>query len=132
MTKIFSLLPLVLIVAGCASVPVAPGAASLDVSVSWTAKSGCSKISPPLVIKNLPADAKVIEVRMVDLNMPSFNHGGGDFQFAGSDVVAEGALKYFNGPCPPSQHSYKFTVKALNSDKSKIVGIGEVVKKYPE
>ncbi len=63
---------------------------------------------------------------MVDLNTPSFNHGGGEVEFNGQTTIPEGALKHFNGPCPPTQHNYKFTVQAINADKSAVVGVGEV------
>ncbi len=119
-------------IAGCNTMPVVDDAAKLDVQVVWTAKSGCSRVSPPISLQGLPASTKFIEVRMVDLDSPTFNHGGGELQFKGDATIPEGSLQYFIGPCPPSPHNYKFTVKAINADKSAVVGIGEVSKRYPE
>lgn len=117
---------------GCKTIPVAADASKLDVQVKWTEKSGCSRVSPPITLKGLPASTKFIEVRMVDLDLPTFNHGGGDIDYIGQTIIAEGSLKFFNGPCPPNPHNYKFTVNAINADKSAVVGVGEVNKRYPE
>lgn len=121
------------LLSACSSIPVVKDASKLDVSVEWTDKSGCSLTSPPIRIKNAPKETKFIDVYMVDLNMPSFRHGGGMVAYDGSGLIAEGALSSFKGPCPPgTTHTYEFTVDALNADKSLIVGQGKVSKKYPQ
>lgn len=121
-----------LTIAGCKTIPVAENVTKLEVQVAWTAKSGCSRMSPPITIKGIPPNTKFIEVLMVDLDLTTFNHGGGEVEYKGQSSIDEGALKYFNGPCPPTPHRYQFTVKAINADKSAVVGVGEVVKRYPE
>jgi len=52
---------------------------------------------------------------LVDLNVPSFSHGGGQVPYGGSGNVPAGSFNY-RGPCPPmgSTHRYEFTVNALD------------------
>lgn len=52
---------------------------------------------------------------MVDLNVPTFHHGGSIIPYAG-DAVKRGAIRY-TGPCPPAgqHHRYQWTVKALDA-----------------
>ena len=126
----FGLLP---IIAACSSVPVAKNAAELNVGIEWTAQSGCSAVSPPIKLNNVPKETKFIDVYMIDLNFSAGRHGGGMVAYDGSGMIKEGALKSYNGPCPrDGQHSYQFTIDALNADKSMIVGQGKTTIKYPK
>lgn len=117
---------------GCSSIPVADNAAKLEVSFSWTAKSGCSPVSPPITVANVPGNAKYLKVTMVDLDKPSYNHGGGEISYRGVQDIPEGTLKSYDGPCPPmGSHSYEITVHALDADKKLIIGQGKSIRKYP-
>jgi hypothetical protein len=70
---------------------------------------------------------------MTDLHVPAYPHGGGEVPFTGDGQVAEGALKSFEGPCPPmGSHRYEFVVKALNADKGLASGEGKRTRKFPE
>jgi phosphatidylethanolamine-binding protein (PEBP) family uncharacterized protein len=53
---------------------------------------------------------------MVDLNLPSFRHGGGTISYQGGKELAAGAFSY-TGPCPPpgQRHNYRWTVRALDA-----------------
>ena len=73
---------------------------------------------------------------MVDLNLTSFNHGGGSVAHDGvaSITLPEGALKNYVGPCPPnfdsSGHDYQFTVKALAADGQSELARGSKTKTF--
>lgn len=122
-----------LLIAGCTSLPAAENAANLSVDVSWTADSRCSRTSPPIKVGNIPAGTKYLKVRMVDLNLPSYNHGGGEVEYSGNGTISEGALKSFKGPCPPGEtHNYEITVQAINADKSLMLGQGKTTRPYPD
>lgn len=121
------------LVAACSSVPVAKNAAQLAVGIEWTAQSGCSTVSPPIKLGNVPPEAKFIDVYMVDQDFTSFRHGGGMVAYDGSGLLKEGALKDYKGPCPQmGAHRYEFSIDALNADKSLIVGQGKTTLKYPK
>jgi phosphatidylethanolamine-binding protein (PEBP) family uncharacterized protein len=53
---------------------------------------------------------------MVDLNVPSYPHGGGTISYQGGNQIAAGSFSY-KGPCPPEhqRHNYRWTVKALDA-----------------
>ena len=69
---------------------------------------------------------------MRDLNA-TYRHGGGTVEYTGSNALPEGVLKNYEGPCPPSgAHTYEITVKALNAEKTMILGEGVSSRKFPE
>ena len=120
--------------AGC----VTPGgsvpenAAELAVSFSWEGTQACSRRSPEIRVVNVPASTVELKVRLKDLDVPNWNHGGGRAAHDGSGIIPAGALKSgYNGPCPPSgRHRYEFSVKALAADGS-IVGFGKAMRLFP-
>ncbi len=117
---------------GCNSTKVAENAELLDVNFEWTKVSVCSSISPAILITNIPQETKFLKVEMVDLDMPMYDHGGGEVVYAGSDIISEGSLKSYSGPCPPAgvEHSYEITVPPLNPAKKLILGQGKKMKKF--
>jgi phosphatidylethanolamine-binding protein (PEBP) family uncharacterized protein len=130
--RISSIVCLLIAIWACDSPKVAENASTLAVDFEWTEKSGCSSISPPITVTNIPQETKYLRVVMVDLDYVVYNHGGGDISYNGSAIIKEGALKSYAGPCPPDVvHSYKITVQALSADKKLILGHGYAVRKYP-
>lgn len=120
-------------VSACKSVPKAEHAAIIDIDFAWSKKSGCSQISPAIKVSNVPKNTSYLKFKMSDWDAPNFNHGGGEVAYAGNNLIPEGALKSYTGPCPPSgKHTYEITVKALNASKEQILGEGKNHKKYPE
>ena len=118
---------------GCQSIPMAEDAASLDVSFEWSNRSRCSSISPEIKIGSIPSGTSFLKVKMIDLDKPSYPHGGGEVSYTMEPLIAEGALKSYTGPCPPNNpHRYEFTVQALNTEKNLILGEGKSVKRFPE
>jgi hypothetical protein len=69
---------------------------------------------------------------MVDLNVPSFNHGGGTVAYNGQSTVPCGALTNYTPPSPPSgSHSYQITVTAFGAGNAKL-GTATFTRKFPE
>src|SRR5258707_12679956 len=58
----------------------------------------------------------VLSFNMVDLNVPSFPHGGGTISYKDGDQVGAGSFSY-QGPCPPvcQIHNSRWTVKAIDA-----------------
>lgn len=117
---------------GCNSTKISEDASPLNVSFEWTKKSACSTTSPLILVTNIPKETKFLKVEMVDLDMPTYDHGGGEVSYDGSNTIKEGALKTYAGPCPPPgvEHSYEITVKALSADKKLILGHGKAIRKF--
>ena len=107
-------------------------AAELIVTFSWEGTNACSRQSPEIRVANLPPDAAELKVRLKDLDVPNWNHGGGTLDHDGSGIIPAGALTSgYNGPCPPGgRHRYEFSVKALDADGS-IVGFGKAMRSFP-
>src|SRR5262249_29313172 len=84
----------------------------------------CSDVSPEITVRQLPASATRLSVRVTDLNFV-FEHGGGTVAVPSNGVIEEGALTEYFGPCPDEgDHTYRFRVNALDA-QDKIVGIAE-------
>jgi len=117
---------------GCNSAPVSDQASTLGVDFGWTEKSGCSSISPPIKVTDIPEETKYLKVTMVDIDMPTYDHGGGEVTYNGTSTITEGTLKTYSGPCPPPgiEHTYEITVQALPADKKIIIGQGKSIKKF--
>lgn len=120
-----------LAVSGCQTTKEAKNVAKIGVDFSWESKHGCSSISPAFSVSGIPEGTKTLKFWMTDLNVPSYNHGGGSVEYKGSSNISEGAFSY-TGPCPPSgSHDYKFDVTALNAAGDTVLGRGEAVREFP-
>lgn len=117
------LVPIVLLVAAPAS------AADMSVSFRW-----CGTRSPDFTLANVPKGATQLDLRMVDLFVPGYPHGGGKLAFKGEKAIACGAITSgFEGPSPPPPqvHEYQWTVKALDA-AGKVLATATASRKYPE
>ncbi|MGR3395599.1 MULTISPECIES: hypothetical protein [Rhodobacterales] len=86
--------------------------------------------SPAFTIKDLPAGTTSVEFRLKDLDVPSYNHGGGKLKISGSGQLPFGAFKY-KSPCPPGgSHTYEWTATAKAGNK--VVGTAKARRAYPE
>ena len=112
------------------------GQPGLTLDWQWKASNRCSSVSPALTVGGLPEGTKSLAVTMVDLDVPSYDHGGGSVPHAGGDTaaIAAGALQHFRGPCPPnysaSGHDYEFTVRALAADGRTVLAQGSRKKNF--
>jgi phosphatidylethanolamine-binding protein (PEBP) family uncharacterized protein len=101
-------------------------------TVAWGSGAGCSGQSPAIRLASVPKGTASLDLKMTDLNMPSFNHGGGSVAFDGKTSFAAGELfgmfSSYRGPCPPpgSTHRYQWTISAKDSS-GKVLGTANAV-----
>lgn len=87
---------------------------ALSLSFSWGDTKDCNDSkSPPLSVSDVPDATKKLRFLMVDLDAPANRHGGATVTWRGNGAFAYGAFIY-KGPCTKSQHTYQFTVEALD------------------
>jgi len=109
--------------AGCASVDTSK-LPRMGVDYGFAAKHKCQGVSPEIRLTGVPTSVKKYDVRMVDLDVPSFNHWNETVPATGS-VIREGAGKAYVGPCPPSgTHRYQIAVTARD-DKNQPLAYGD-------
>ena len=103
-------------------------AQTLNVDFKWMLKHQCSKSSPELKVENIPKGTVEMRIQMIDLDMRTFNHGGGNLKnetgFPATFTIAEGALQLYTGPCPPNfssfGHDYEFFVVAVDKQNNEV------------
>ncbi|MFV0349658.1 MAG: YbhB/YbcL family Raf kinase inhibitor-like protein [Halodesulfovibrio sp.] len=121
--------------AGCMGPKPVDNMAEMQVEFDFVG-GGCqlSSPNPELHVVNVPEGTSFLKVRMTDLDMTSYNHGGGTVPYSGKGFVEAGALKAYQGPCPPSgtSHKYVFDVQALNADQTLMLGRGKAAKKFSQ
>lgn len=114
----------------CAAAFLALGtadASALSMSFRW-----CGSGSPVFSLSRVPKGTTTLQFHMVDLNVPSFNHGGGTVAYDGQSTVPCGALTNYTPPSPPSgSHSYQITVTALGEGNTEL-GTATFMRKFPE
>ncbi|MEQ8655388.1 MAG: YbhB/YbcL family Raf kinase inhibitor-like protein [Kiloniellales bacterium] len=105
-------------------------AATLQVDFTWVGTEACSSDSPAFTIGGVPEGTTRLRFAMKDLDVPTYNHGGGTVGFSGSPDIPAGAFAY-KGPCPPSgSHRYQWTVQALDAG-GEIIGEGYATQAFP-
>lgn len=105
------------------------GAHAMSVSFQWGPTTKCFDTkSPPMTLSGVPAGTVKLDIRMVDLNVPDYPHGGGKIPYTGNSLPY-GAFHY-HGPCPPATHGYQFTVKALDAN-GKTLATAKARKNFP-
>lgn len=111
---------------------------AFEIGFEWGAFKSCTNGSPKTVdnprfeLTDVPAGTQFIRFKMVDLNYPSFDHGGGTVAYAGQTVIEPGAFTY-KSPCPPNgQHKYQWTATAQTKKSGGKIGAAKAVRKYPE
>ena len=126
----------IVLTAGCANNPdqikIPKDAAEMTVEFSWEGIAACTHDSPELRVSAVPEGTADLRVRLKDVSLPAWNHGGGKVKHDGSGVIPAGALKLgYNGPCPPSgRHKYEFSVMAVDAD-GVIIGFGKARHSFP-
>jgi phosphatidylethanolamine-binding protein (PEBP) family uncharacterized protein len=106
------------------------GAASLSISFNW-----CPDRSAAFKIGKVPAGTKTLRFKLTDLDVPTYNHGGGDVAASGTSAsVPCGSFGMFsyNGPNPPAGqvHSYRWSVTAVDASGRELAS-GSATRKYP-
>jgi len=108
--------------------------AGFAVTPTWEGVKACSgqptsSPSPAFSLAGVPAGTAELEFRMVDLDAPRFNHGGGKVRYGGQARIPPGAFQFI-GPCPPQTHRYEWTVTARDGS-GKSLGVARAIKNYP-
>ena len=92
----------------------------------------CGAGAPAFSLSDVPKGTTTLQFHMTDLNVPSFNHGGGTVAYMGQSTVPCGALKNYTPPSPPSgSHSYQITVTAFGAGNAEL-GVATFTRKFPE
>jgi phosphatidylethanolamine-binding protein (PEBP) family uncharacterized protein len=109
----------------------ASDAMAMSLSFSWAGYRACGSQSPAFTVSDVPPDTARLAFRMVDREVPSYPHGGGTVAYMGKDDIPAGAFS-FKGPCPPpgQQHTYEWTVQALDRG-GKAIGSAKAAEKFP-
>src|SRR5215813_7948918 len=98
----------------------------IGVDFTFGPKHKCQGISPEIRLNNVPAGVASYEVKLTDLDVPTFHHWSQTLP-AGGPVIHEGAGSGYFGPCPPSgTHRYEITVVARDG-QSRAVASGEKI-----
>lgn len=130
---------LLLLVGACAKkhqpvqIKIPRNAAKMEVTFSWDGVPACTHESPEIQVAGIPDGAVELRVRLKDVDLPTWNQGGGKVAVDGSGVIPAGALNMgYNGPCPPEgqRHKYEFSVMAVD-DQGTIIGYGASRQVFP-
>ncbi len=127
---------LFILAVGCANHPdkikIPKDAVEMDVDFSWAGIQACSHESPEIRVANIPDGTTELRIRLKDINLPAWNHGGGWVTNDDSGLIPAGALNIgYNGPCQPDgRHKYEFSVMAVNAE-GVIIGFGKALKPFP-
>ena len=113
---------------------IASAQSAFDVVPTWEGITACSgrpitSPSPAFTVTGVPAGTAMLDFRMVDLDAPDFQHGGGKVRYAGQSRIAPGAFQFI-GPCPPRTHRYQWTVMAEDA-AGRPIGTARAIKSYP-
>ena len=105
----------------------------MDVDFEWQPIDYGSSDNPKILLANVPEGTKRFFVSLVDLNITTYDHGGGYVDSNGSGIISRGSIKgNYNGLAPwlPDMiHNYEITVKAYD-ENDRIIGIGKKVRKF--
>lgn len=86
--------------------------------------------NPAFVLTGVPAGTERVAFRMTDLDVPTYNHGGGSAPVTGDATVAPGAFTY-KSPCPPGMvHTYEWVAEAIGGGK--VLATARAERDYPE
>ena len=98
----------------------------MGVDFTFGPKHKCQGISPEIRLSNVPVGVASYEVKLTDLDVPTFHHWSQTLP-AGGPVIQEGAGSGYFGPCPPSgTHRYEITVVARDG-QNRAVASGEKI-----
>lgn len=111
-------------------------AQAFSLQFDWGDISRCTTGSPNTVknpiftLKDVPEGTKKLRFKLRDLNVRSYNHGGGTVAYTGASKITPGAFTY-KSPCPPNgRHNYQWSATALDAN-NKSIGTAKAKKRYP-
>lgn len=119
----------------CLSAPVA---GAFEIAFTWDGLKLChdgnarTVKSPAFTLSDVPEGTKFIRFKMVDKDVPGYDHGGGVVAWDGGDTVPAGAFKY-KSPCPPGEtHRYEWTATAQTKKNGGKLAVAKAARDYPE
>lgn len=130
---------MILLLSLMAATTISSHAQAFSVSFDWSGLKRCTTgrpntvQSPPFRIRNIPNGTRSIVFKMVDLNVPRYNHGGGTVNVSRSGQLPRGAFRY-KSPCPPSgRHTYEWTATAKDGagGRGRTLGVAKARRAYP-
>ena len=105
----------------------------MGVDFEWQPIDNGSRDNPKILLTNVPEGTKRFFVSLIDLNIKTYDHGGGYVDNDGSGTIQRGAIEgNYYGPAPwlPDMiHDYEITVEAYDKN-DKVIGIGKKVRKF--
>ncbi len=115
----------------------ATNAQAFEINFTWDGLELCTSGSPNRVsnpvfaLKNVPEGTKFIRFRLVDQDVPNYNHGGGVVKYTGQKSIQPGAFKY-KSPCPPNgRHTYQWQASAQTKKNGGKLATTARTRKYP-
>ena len=110
---------------------------AFEIDFNWSGLKLCTTGKPNVVgspafaLKQVPAGTKYIRFKLVDKDVPSYNHGGGVVAYKGGAAVPKAAFKY-KSPCPPSgKHTYEWRATAQTKKNGGKLATAKKARKYP-
>lgn len=110
---------------------------AFELSFQWGNIPLCTSGNPNTVpnpvfrISSPPAGVTQIQFKLVDKNVPSYNHGGARFNYAGQAEIPSGVFNY-KSPCPPNgRHVYEWQATAFDA-QGQAIGRATAQRNYPE
>lgn len=121
----------------CAVAGFATSAEAFEINFDWKGLKLCTSGNPNRVnnpaftLKNVPDGTKYIRFKMIDKDVPQYNHGGGVVKYTGQKVIQPGAFKY-KSPCPPNgKHTYQWQAIAQTKKSGGKIAVTARDRQYP-
>jgi phosphatidylethanolamine-binding protein (PEBP) family uncharacterized protein len=130
---LFHLFLLLFVFSGCVATKTGSGVdpGTIGIDFIFKRENMCNGPSPKITLTNLPPGTKGLKVSLRDLDHIWADHGGGDLKNFTSDVIPSGALKGYQGPCPPMNEQrrfhYVFKVEALD-ETGQVIAFGQAMR----
>jgi hypothetical protein len=121
--KLLSGISCILLMSGCTTTqPQGSDNGTIQVEFTFKEVNTCVKgLSPEIKLGNVPPGTVYLKAMLKDLFHPMFDHGGGVVPYDTSNIIPEGALKSYYGPCPDKssneRNKYCFTIQALDANQ---------------
>ena len=121
--KLLSLFFCVILTAACTTTqPQVTANGTIGLEFSFKEINTCVRgLSPEIRLENVPPGTVYIKAILKDPFHPMFDHGGGLVSYDTSNIIPQGALQSYYGPCPDKssneRNKYCFTIQALNSNQ---------------
>lgn len=116
----------------------ASAAPAFEIGFTWDGLKLCQSGRPNTVsnpefkIDGVPEGTKFIRFRLVDKDVPGFDHGGGVVEYNGDKVIPSGKFKY-KSPCPPGgSHLYEWVATAQSKKNGGKIAVATAQRRYPE